>query len=89
MGTFPAYSIGNVMSAQVFQAAHEQMPHLANDLEQGRYRPLLDWLINNMYRHGRAYSPDELLMKMNGERLNIDPYLTYVEQKYRDLYQLT
>lgn len=88
MGTFPAYSIGNVMSAQVFQAAHAQVPHLAGDLAQGRYRPLLDWLIDNMYRHGRAYSPDELLVNMGEERLNIEPYLAYMEQKYSDLYQL-
>ncbi len=88
MGTFPAYSIGNIMSAQVFQAAHSQLPDLAVNLAEGRYRPLLDWLIENMYRHGRAYSPDELLVKMGGERLNAEPYLDYVEQKYSDLYQL-
>ncbi len=88
MGTFPAYTLGNVISAQVFQAAHDQIEGLAGLLIAGQYRPLLDWLIENIYQHGRAYLPDELLTRITGEPLNTAPYLTYLNEKYTALYEL-
>ncbi|MEM7112585.1 MAG: carboxypeptidase M32 [Chloroflexota bacterium] len=86
MGTFPAYTIGNVMSAQFFQAAHAAMPDLADQLADGNYRPLRLWLTENIYRHGRAYSPDELLEAATATTLQTKPYLDYLQAKFSDLY---
>lgn len=86
MGTFPAYTIGNVMSAQFFQAAHAAMPDLDDQLANGNYRPLRDWLTENIYRHGRAYSPDELLLAATDSTLQTKPYLDYLREKFGTLY---
>ena len=88
MGTFPAYTIGNVMSAQWFEAAHRAMPQLASHLASGNYQPLLTWLTDHVYQHGRAYTPDELLQMATGETLNATPYLNYLNTKYSNLYSL-
>ncbi len=85
---FPCYTIGNIMSAQVFAAAHKHMPDLADNLAQGDYRSLLNWLTESIYQHGRAYSTDELLRRISGEGLNVTPLLNYLERKYSDLYGL-
>ena len=68
---FPCYTIGNIMSAQVFAAAHKHMPDLGDKLARGDYQSLLSWLTESIYQHGRAYSTDELLVRISGEGLNV------------------
>ena len=87
-GVFPTYTIGNIMAAQVLAAAHAQLPDLAAKLANGDYQALLNWLSENIYRHGRAYSPDELLTRVAGQGLNTAPLLNYLDDKYSDLYGL-
>lgn len=82
IGSFPTYTIGNVMSAQFFQAAHAALPRLDDDLAEGNYDPLHTWLRENVYAHGRAYSPEELLVRTTGEGLSVGPYLAYLEEKF-------
>ena len=87
-GNFPTYTIGNIMAAQALASAHAAMPDLAAKLAAGDYQALLGWLTENFYRHGRAYSTDELLTRVTGEGLNPAPLLNYLERKYSDLYGL-
>lgn len=87
-GSFPAYTIGNVMAAQLFAAAHEQVVGLDTVLARGDYQPLLDWMTANVYRHGRAYDVNELLGRSTGRALETGPYLAYLEAKFTDLYDL-
>lgn len=84
-GSFPTYTIGNVMSAQ-FMAAARQVPGMEKALGAGDYTPLLAWLTENVYRHGRAFSPEELLIRATGRGLNVEPYLAYLDEKYSDLF---
>ena len=87
-GSFPCYTLGNIMAAQVFAAAHSQIPDLDDNLAAGDYHALLDWLTESIYRHGRAYSVNELLQSVTGADLHVAPLLHYLETKYSDLYQL-
>jgi carboxypeptidase Taq len=87
-GSFPGYTVGNVMSAQFLEAAHHQVAGLADALKRGEYQPLLGWLQRHIYRHGRAYSAGELLVRATGRDLHVRPYLAYLEQKFADLYAL-
>ena len=87
-GNFPCYTIGNIMAAQIFAAARTQLPSLDADLEAGNYGGLLAWLCDRFYRHGRAYSAEELLLRGVGGGLNTKPLLDYLNAKYSDVYQL-
>lgn len=87
-GSFPGYTVGNVMSAQLLETAHRDVPNLDNALASGDYQPLLNWLIENVYRHGRAYGVTELLERCTGHDLHVAPYLAYLEKKFGDLYEL-
>jgi len=88
-GSFPTYTVGNVMAAQFFEAAHAALPDLDAALACGEYRPLRDWLTEQIYQHGRTFTPHELLERTTGRGLDPAPYLTYLSGKYRDLYGLT
>ncbi|MEO8391781.1 MAG: carboxypeptidase M32 [Chloroflexota bacterium] len=87
-GSFPSYTIGNIMSAQFFEAARRDIPTLDQSLEGGDYAPLLGWLQQNIYRHGRAFNGEELLQRSTGEGLSVTPYLRYLQAKFADLYHL-
>ncbi len=88
-GSFPGYTIGNIMSAQFLNAARRDVSGLNDGLERGDYAPLLGWLQQNIYRHGRAFSASELLQRCTGSDLHVAPYLAYLEQKFSDLYRLS
>lgn len=87
-GSFPTYTIGNIMSAQFFTAARERVRGLEDALAQDDYAPLLKWLQDNIYQHGRRFSPQELLKHTTGKPLTTGPYLSYLREKYGMLYGL-
>ena len=87
-GSFPCYTIGNIMAAQVFEAARVHVPDLDQRLALGDYGSLLNFLSEAIYQHGRAYTVNELLQSISGEDLHVAPLLRYLEAKYSDLYGL-
>jgi carboxypeptidase Taq len=87
-GSFPGYTVGNVMSAQLLNAAYRDVDGLDDSLAEGDYAPLLGWLTENVYRHGRAFSATELLQRTSGNDLTVGPYISYLTDKFTDLYGL-
>ncbi len=85
-GSFPTYTIGNVMSAQFFAAARRDLPGLDDALTRGDYAPLRGWLTEHIYRHGHAFSPEELLIRSTGCGLTVEPYLAYLGEKFGELF---
>jgi len=84
-GSFCTYTIGNIMSAQFFEAALKE-PGLEDALTSANYQPLLTWLIENIYKYGRTYSSDQILERSTGRSLDLNPYLSYIQKKYNDLF---
>jgi carboxypeptidase Taq len=87
-GSFPTYTVGNVMASQFFEAAKSQVIGLTEALADGDYTPLRSWLTENIYQYGRTYTPQELLERATGQNLNVTSYLGYLNEKYDDLYGL-
>ena len=86
MGYFPTYSLGNVISVQLFNAALAQSRSLAGDLERGEYGSLLGWLRENVHRHGAKFESPELLQRITGEALTPQPYIQYLKSKFGEIY---
>jgi carboxypeptidase Taq len=87
-GSFPGYTVGNIMSAQFLQAARRDVAGLDDALARGEYAPLREWLTQNIYRHGRAFSATELLERSTGGGISVQPYLAYLHNKFGDLYRI-
>ena len=47
---------------------------------------LRDWLRENIHRHGQRYRAAELCRKVTGRGLSWEPFLTYLRNKYAQLY---
>ena len=87
-GMFQSYTLGNIMSAQFFAAARREIPDLDGQVGRGEFGALRTWLIGRVYRHGRKFTPPELVEQATGEALSIAPYMSYLNTKYGALYGL-
>jgi len=57
-------------------------------MEQGKFTTLHTWLRENIYQHGSKYTAAELIQRVTGGPLGIDPYIQYLKGKYGKLYSL-
>jgi carboxypeptidase Taq len=81
IGYFPTYALGNVISVQLWQRVLEAVPDLDEHLERGDLVPLTDWLREQLWRHGRKFTPQEMLERTVGGGLDPEPYLSYLNGK--------
>ena len=82
MGYFPAYTMGAIIAAQLFQSFKMQNPNFHNELKQGNFKALTLWLSQKIHKHGRKFIPDELLIKATGQALSVDPFVHHLQQRY-------
>jgi carboxypeptidase Taq len=87
-GIFPGYTIGNLISAQLMEKIRTEIPDLEGQIEKGQFATLLGWLRKNVHRHGRKFTPNELLERATGRPLTAGPWIAYVQQKFGALYGL-
>ena len=87
-GYFPSYTLGNVLSVQLFETALKERPGIVPGMERGEFGDLLGWLRENVHRHGKKYEPDDLIAHSTGRPPDTAPYLRYLESKFGGLYGL-
>jgi carboxypeptidase Taq len=87
-GAFQGYTLGNIMGAQFYQAALRAHPDITGEMKKGQFGTLLSWLRQNIYQHGSKYTADELLERVTGGPLSIEPYVQYLRAKFGELYAL-
>lgn len=87
-GAFQGYTIGNILSAQFYDAALAAHPSIPQDIEQGQFGLLHSWLQNNIYRHGAKFTADEIIQRATGKPLTIEPYIKYLKTKFGELYNI-
>ena len=80
IGSFPTYTLGNIMASQIFHKATAEH-EVAEGLQNGDYLPLRSWLTDAVYAHGRASSPAETLMRVVGSPLDTAPYIADLTAK--------
>ncbi|MGZ9234549.1 MAG: carboxypeptidase M32 [Anaerolineales bacterium] len=87
-GSFQGYTLGNILSAQFYDAAIKAHPSIPDEIKQGKFSTLHSWLRENIYRHGSKFTASEILERATGSPLTIEPYITYLKTKYGALYPL-
>jgi len=87
-GAFQGYTLGNILSAQFFEAALLAHPEIPAEIEEGEFGTLHGWLKENIYQHGSKYTATELVERATGGPMSIEPYIRYLRTKYGELYGL-
>jgi carboxypeptidase Taq len=88
-GAFQGYTLGNILSAQFYDAALQADPQIEKDFASAEYSRLHDWLRENIYRHGAKFAAPEIIQRATGGPLSIAPYMKYLREKYSALYSLS
>lgn len=88
IGYFPTYTLGNLYSAQLNEAIRCDMPDFGKKLAKGEFLPIRGWLREKIHRHGRFYPASELMRRATGSPLAVEPFLTYLTEKYSEIYHL-
>ena len=87
-GYFPTYALGNLVSAQLWEAILADIPDLTQQFEKGTFRHLLLWLREKVHRHGAKFEPQDLIQRITGSKIKPEPYLRYLKTKYSEIYGL-
>lgn len=87
-GAFQGYTLGNILSAQLFDTARQARPAIDAELARGEFGALHGWLREQIYSQGSKYTAPELIERVTGGPLQIGPYIAYLRRKYGELYQL-
>jgi carboxypeptidase Taq len=85
-GYFPTYALGNIYTGQLLATLKKDMPNWSQRLAQGNLEDIKQWLTKNVYSYGDLYDPADLIQKVTGKKLDAEPYLKYLREKYSELH---
>ncbi|MCU0267271.1 MAG: carboxypeptidase M32 [Acidimicrobiales bacterium] len=88
-GYFPTYTLGNLLSAQLFAAAERDLGQLEPQFARGEFGPLLGWLRTHVHEHASRYPAPELIERATGAPLAADDWLAYITRTVADVYGVT
>lgn len=87
-GYFPTYSLGTLLSVQLWEALRRDVADVDARLAKGEFAPIFDWLVAHVHAHGSRYLPEELVTRATGVPLSADAYVAYARAKFGALYRL-
>ena len=88
IGYFSTYSLGNLISAQLWEMVIGDIPDLTDQFRRGEFSTLTEWMKSKIHVHGAKYKPQELVQKVTGSKIDPAPYVKYLRTKYGEIYNL-
>ena len=88
IGYFTTYSLGSVLSAQIYDALEDEIEGLDEKINNGEFEELRNWLKENIHSKGSLYRTEDLIKQATEEKLNPEYFLNYIEDKYSRIYNL-
>ncbi|MCW4045362.1 MAG: carboxypeptidase M32 [Candidatus Bathyarchaeota archaeon] len=85
-GYFPSYALGNIYSGQMLEGIKNDITDWRNQLAQGNLKSIQHWMTENVHNQGNLHDPTELIKKITGKKLDAEPLLAYLNEKYSTLY---
>ena len=81
-GAFQGYTLGNILSALFYRTALAAQPEIPEQIGRGEFGTLHGWLRENIYRHGAKFTANELVERVTGGPMTIEPYVAYLREKF-------
>ncbi len=88
IGYFSTYALGNLASVQLWDKLLEQNPNVPDEIAQGKFDTILNWMREHVHQYGSKYDPQEIMLKATGSKITPEPYMAYLRKKYSDIYSL-
>jgi carboxypeptidase Taq len=81
-GYFPTYTLGALIATQLFAAARQALPNLADQIGRGEFAPLFDWLRLQIHGKGSLLSTAELVTEATGMPLGTAAFEAHLRGRY-------
>ena len=81
-GYFPTYTLGNLVSAIIASKMQGELNDYEDNIRNGDFKPIKEWLRLKIHRYGSVYAPKPLLRQTLNEDYNPDHFVRYLETKY-------
>ena len=81
-GYFPAYTLGRLIAAQLYQQAEVALPALPEQIRVGDFSHLVAWLRAHVHGLGSSLSMNALLTQVTGASLSCEAYIEQVKRRY-------
>ena len=88
IGYFPTYTLGNLYAAQLLEAARDDIPDHDERVVNGDFKPLLNWMRSKIHCRGSILEPAELIKEATGTYPSPQPFVEYLSDKVRRLYDI-
>jgi len=85
-GYFPSYTLGNIYGGQLLASMERDLPDWRSRIAAGSFSEVKQWMVEHVHRYGNLYDPADLIKVVTGEKLTIEPFLSYLDKKYSNLY---
>jgi carboxypeptidase Taq len=85
-GYFPTYALGNVIAGQLWDRIASEIPDVGDQIARGELTGLREWLRENLHRHGNKFLPRELIERVVGGPVDVQPYLNQLRQRAAEIY---
>lgn len=83
IGYFPTYVLGNLYAAQILATLKKQFPDYDERVSEGHLLFITNFLKEKIHKHGRTYSPEELITHATGKPLSEDYFIEYLNEKFK------
>ena len=87
-GYFPTYTLGNLYAAQLLEAARKDITDLDDQVRQGEFTSLLDWMRKHIHSKGSILKPEDLILEVTGNIPSPEPFVNYLRSKLETLYAI-
>ena len=88
-GYFPTYTLGNLYAAQLLAKAREDLTDHDEQIRNGDFSPILDWMRAHVHARGSILEPAALIEEATGSPPSPDAFVEYLRDKVKRLYGLT
>ena len=86
-GYFPTYALGSAMSAQFLNAMEKDFNPF-EDLKEGNFKRINEWLKEHVHKYGRSVKNLEVVKLATDEDFNPKYYVEYLKNKFSKIYDL-
>lgn len=86
-GYFPTYAIGNLYNSMYYNRMAQDFD-VAAAVAAGDFARVNGWMAEHVFASANLLKPKEWIVGITGRELTPDDFLTYLEEKFGDLYEL-
>jgi carboxypeptidase Taq len=82
IGYFPTYTLGNLYAAQFRCRIGSEVPSVDRAMAAGDFVGIKQWLRDRIHQHGRRWPANELCRKATHVPLSVEPFISYLKEKF-------